>query len=74
MFPHQDDNGSVPVIVMARMRVNWYASRNDDTDHAGTSKVPMILAVDTLQSTWDNFYPSHVGGRTVLDISSSFRC
>ena len=75
MYANQDDNGSVPVIVMARLRVNWSASRDDGTDHAGASNVPtMILIVDTLQSARSNVYPSHVGGRTVLDTSSSFRC
>jgi len=70
-----EDEGSVPVIVMARMRVNWCAARYDGTDSTCTSNVPtMILAVDTLQSTRDNVYPSHVSGRTVLDTSSSFRC
>ena len=75
MSANQDNSGSVPVIVMARMRVNWCASRADGTDYAGTSDAPtMILAVDRLQSARGNVYPSHVGGRTVLDTSSSFRC
>ena len=75
MSGNQEDGGSVPVIVMARMRVNWCASRGDGTDHACASSVPtMILALETSESTQDKVYPSHVDGRTVLDTSSSFRC
>jgi len=71
----QDDNDSVPEFFIASMGGYWCESRRGGRDRAGTSRAPtLIVAVEALQPTRNYVDPGHVGDRTVLDISSSFRC
>ena len=70
----QEDGESVPVIAIARARASGSASREHATDRVGTLDAHTILVADALQSARDSVSPRFVSGRSVLDISSSFRC
>jgi len=71
----QEGGESVPVVAIARTGVSSSASSGNRTDRASTSKAAaMILVADTFQSARDQVSPRVVSNRSVLDVSSSFRC
>jgi hypothetical protein len=76
MSADQSDDESAPVIVIARMRVNWCSSTQHTTNRSSTSTVPTIVVADDdhLQSKQDKVYPKHVDGRSLLASSCSLRC
>jgi len=70
----QGDHDGAPVVV-ARMRVNWFASTNDNTSRSSTPNLPPnILAEDNLQASHEIVRPRQVDGRSVLATSCSLRC
>jgi len=70
----QGDNEGAPVIVIARMRVNWCASAYDGANPAATNAPMTVLATDRLQSGRDKLCPKHVDGQSLLDSCCSLRC
>jgi hypothetical protein len=71
----QEDGESVPVIAIARTRVSSSVSRTNGTDRIGTASThTAILVAESLEVARNSASPRVVGSRSVLDISSSFRC
>jgi hypothetical protein len=75
MATDQSDDEGTPVIVIARLRVNWCASTQDSANHSCTSTVSTtVVAEDNLQSKQDNVDSGHIDGRSLLVSSCSLRC
>lgn len=73
----QDDEGDVsgPVVVIGRMRANWWVSANDEQNREGVLNACTIaIPVYDRQRHCDASRLYHVDGRSVRNSSCSLRC